>query len=375
MQERRKKEGVKVYNLYARYPERWRAYRGLYNPQTLGAVKKLLLKEQPAVIHAHNAHCYLSYHCFKIAHDLKIPVVLTMHDAMSFDYGKFTQFIDPHDLSPYPEFNYTINPCRTLKTYRFRYFPLRNCIIKWYLHHYVTTIIAVCNELKKALLANGISCSVAVHNGIELQEFQGAASKIADFKNANGLINKKVILFAGRLSFLKGGEQIIRAMQDVCARVKNAVLLVAGRAEGYARHMEKLAEAAGIRDHILFTGWISGEELKSAYAASDLVVCPSICWDSFPTVNLEAMAMKKPVIATCFGGSKELVVDGVTGYIVNPFNTALLAEKITELLTDDNKARQMGEAGYRRISEGFAIHAQAQKMLTVLAAAVRTRQH
>ena len=55
---------------------------------------------------------------------------------------------------------------------------------------------------------------------------------------------------------------------------------------------------------------------------------PSICFDTFGLVSLEAMEMKKPVVATSFGGSKEVIEDGVTGFIENPFDVAAYADKI-----------------------------------------------
>jgi len=65
------------------------------------------------------------------------------------------------------------------------------------------------------------------------------------------------------------------------------------------------------------------------------------------------MACKKPVVATCFGGSCEVVIDGKTGYIVNPFNTKEMADKVIDLLKNPEKARQFGEAGYERVKNEF----------------------
>ena len=68
---------------------------------------------------------------------------------------------------------------------------------------------------------------------------------------------------------------------------------------------------------------------------------------------LEAMACKKPVIATSFGGSREMVLDGETGYIVNPFDTENMAGKIADLLRNPEKALTFGEAGYERVKNEF----------------------
>jgi glycosyltransferase involved in cell wall biosynthesis len=163
-------------------------------------------------------------------------------------------------------------------------------------------------------------------------------------------------------------------MTSVCKTVHNAVLLIAGKQDGYGEHMQQMAKESGIEQSVIFTGWLSREDLMVAYQCSDVVVSPSIYLDNFPTVNLEAMAMRKPVIASCFGGSKELVFDGMTGYIVNPLNTEQLAERIIELLTDKAKAALMGEAGYQRIADKCSIQQQGQKMLILLKAAQTNRR-
>ena len=362
--------GIKVYSLYTKLPERLRAWSSFYNPQVLPAVRKILAEEKPAVIHAHNIHNYLSYHCLKVAHDVQIPVVLTMHDAMSFSFGKYFEFIDKTNLAQYPPASY--NPLgfwSMLKANRFRYIPFRNQIIRTYLHKYVSTMVSVSTELQKALYAHGINCTEVVHNGIDLTAFAVDTEKTAGFRNTCDLNDKSVVLFAGRVSYLKGGEQVLKAMTSVCKALPNAVLLIAGKQDGYGEQMKQMAKDSGIENSVIFSGWLSREDLMVAYECSNVVVSPSIYLDNFPTVNLEAMAMKKPVIASSFGGSKELVFDGMTGYIVNPLNTEMLAERILELLRDKGKAARMGEAGYQRVADKCSIQQQGQKMLALLQAA------
>ena len=67
------------------------------------------------------------------------------------------------------------------------------------------------------------------------------------------------------------------------------------------------------------------------------------------------MACKKPLISTCFGGSSEAIIDGETGYIVNPYNVAVMAEKITELLEDKSEGDLFGQKGYKRVKEEFSL--------------------
>ena len=79
---------------------------------------------------------------------------------------------------------------------------------------------------------------------------------------------------------------------------------------------------------LIFGGWLEGAELATAYRLADVVATPSVCFDSFPTVNLEGMAAGAPPVTTCFGGAKEAVIDGETGFVVNPFDTDTLSDRL-----------------------------------------------
>ena len=70
------------------------------------------------------------------------------------------------------------------------------------------------------------------------------------------------------------------------------------------------------------------------------------------------MAAAKPVITTCYGGSPEVVVDGETGFIINPFDTNMFAERLEHLLTNPDLRQQMGQAGRKRLIEQFSLEKQ-----------------
>jgi len=328
-------QGLKVFRIFSKYHERWRAYLSLYNPQVVKKFRAIIQEINPDVVHANNIHFHLSYHCLKIAKQYNKAVFLTARDIMLFNYEKLaTQKYLQH-------FN-----CRTcwwdhLKQAKKRYNPLRNFLIKKYLR-YVDRIFSVSHALKDALNQNEIKNIEVNHTGIDINDQQVSPEKVEDFKRKYNLLNKKIVFFGGRISGLKGLNQINQAMAKVKEEIPATVLLIVG--------------SKGI-------GWLSGDELKTAYYSADIVIVPSISLDPFPRSNLEAMVCRKPVIATCFGGSPEIVQDGVTGYVVNPFNTELMAEKIIDLLKNPKKAEQFGQAGYERIKKDFSLEAHAKQTL------------
>lgn len=322
-------QGLKVFRIFANYHERWRGYLSLYNPQTVRKVREIIQEINPDVVHVHNIQSYLSYHCLKIAKKLKKPVFFTVRDVMLFNFEKLAtqKYLEKFD-------------CRTnwwdhLKQAKKRYNPLRNIFIKRYLR-YVDQIFAISQALKEALNQNGIKNVGVSYTGIDVDDWQVSSELVEGFKKKHNLQGKRVIFFGGRISGLKGLEQINQAVAKVKEVMPEAILLIAG--------------TRGV-------GWLSGDELKAAYASADVVVVPSICLDAFPRSNLEAMACKKPVITTCYGGSPEIVQDGITGYIVNPFDVELMAEKILDLLKNPEKARQFGQAGYERVKTHFNLDA------------------
>lgn len=352
-------EGIKVFRIYVPfYNEKWRAYLSLYNPKAVKKVKKILKKIEPDIVNTHNIHYYLSYYSLKLAKKNSKAVFLTAHDVMSFHYGKMFEFINQDNLEIPNEFNYKITFWQQIKRFKKRYNPFRNIVIRHYLK-YTDKIIAVSQALKKALNQNGIKNVDVIYNGIDVEEWQISQNRIEEFKSKFDLDNKKVVLFGGRLSSLKGGNEIIKAMELVSKKIPNAVILVLGEENSYAQKIKQIAGKKNVR--LIFTEWIEKDELKAAYWSSDLVVTPSIYLDPFPTVNLEAMACKKPVVGTCFGGTLEIIENKKTGYIVNPFNIKLMSGKIINLLDNFEKRKSFGECGYEKVKNNFNLDKQLEK--------------
>ena len=130
------REGIPTYHLHATYPDRWRAWLSLINPQTMTPFHHLLDRLQPDVINAHNIHFYFSYHVLKIAHQHHIPTVFSAHDVMPFAYTKLSHFVRPDGWGVTSPQDYRLPFGYNLMHNRFRYNPLRNLIIRYYLNKY-----------------------------------------------------------------------------------------------------------------------------------------------------------------------------------------------------------------------------------------------
>ncbi len=318
----------------------------MYNPRVLRRVDQLLRELKPDVVHANNVHYYLSWAALAVAKKYA-PVVWTARDAMAVCYGKLDtpRYLDHLDAR--------ISWRDNLKVARRRFNPLRSPFIKHYLRE-VNARYAVSEALASALGQNGVSGVETIHTGIDPKVWQALPEAVAAFKEQFGLAGKRVILFGGRLSSEKGGGRALEALGEVVEALPEATLLVAGPADGYAA-LSREAGRRGITGHLTFTGWIGREDMKAAYATAELVWVPSLYLDPFPRIVLEAMASGTPVVGTCFGGAREAILDGVTGFVVDPRNSHEMARRTLELLNDHTQAHTFGQAARERVEEHFGL--------------------
>lgn len=165
-----------------------------------------------------------------------------------------------------------------------------------------------------------------------------------------GLGGAVKFLYVGRVSKEKNLEILARAFMSVIDSGKACDLIVAGDGP-YRKELEKLLHGYPV----LFTGFLSGEELYAAYASSDVFVFPSAT-DTFGNVVLEAQASGLPVIVSDKGGPKELISNGRTGVVVKADDVGALAGAMTNFLNDRLNIARMGMEA-RCFTENSGIHA------------------
>ena len=355
-----------VVSLPVSYRISLRHWFSLRNPRVSRMVKEEMKRIRPDVVHAHNIHTYLTYDALRIARKFTPRVFLTTHDVMSFAYGRLKT--DRYLASLGKDVTVTMGD--NIRTIGLQWNPLRNFLIRRTLRRYVTKVCAVSDALKRALEANGIGNVTVVPNGIDLGAWTSDAAAQERLRNEWGLHKRKVILFGGRLSVDKGVVPLLHALDRLRTAVPSVLLLVVGdqkRWDGLARQAGFGNDLSG---HWRCTGWLPHSlpagrqaQMPDAYGVADVVAVPSLCLDCFPSMNLEAMAARKPIVGTIFGGTPEMVEHGMTGLVCDPRDTATFAESLQTLLENDELARAMGEAGRRRVEKEFTVALQAQRYL------------
>lgn len=370
-------EGTAVVKLHSDYPVRWRAWVALDNPRVAGPLEELYARWRPDVVHSHLIHTHLGYGALTRARAAGAGVVFTAHDVMTFCYQKLTCFHGGEErgglLRDYRAYWQKCIPCQ-----RGRFRPGRNRRIRGVLERDVHRMTVVSDALGVVLRANDLCVDRTVHNAIRLQPRLPDASAVAAFRERHGLVGKRLLGIAGRLHEQKGVLQLFRMLAKLAPAHPDLLLLVLGLRDVYDREFAAAAREFRVAERIVPTGWLAGDELQAAYAAVDVFVTPSICFDTFGLVNLEAMEHAKPVVATAFGGSPEVVVDGETGFVANPFDVEAWVARLDRLLRDPDLRARMGGAGRRRLVERFTIERLTDEYLEeygrAIAAAARGRR-
>jgi glycosyltransferase involved in cell wall biosynthesis len=194
--------------------------------------------------------------------------------------------------------------------------------------------------------------------GVPFERFEPSSELREASRRRYGIADDdRVITQVGMLAEIKRPEIAIEALATVLAKIPRALLVLAGGERpsryGVKASLERLADSLGVRERVRFLGEI--EDIESVFAAGDVHLHSGVR-ETFGMVMVEAMAMKKPVVAVDMCGPSEIIVDRETGRLVPPPGAARdLGEAIVEVLSDPQWAAQLGEAGYRRAHERFGV--------------------
>ena len=173
------------------------------------------------------------------------------------------------------------------------------------------------------------------------------------------------VLFAGRLYRLKGVLDLFEAAARV-GRTRHVELRLAGSLADweYVAQLRKAADDLGIADRVAFLGLLDEQALQRELGTAAVLVLPSY-QETAPMVIVEAMAAGVPVIASDVGGTRHLVADGETGYVVNPRDISALADRLERVLADEALRRRFGEASRTRAGEIYSADRVAEQTLDV----------
>ena len=226
-------------------------------------------------------------------------------------------------------------------------------------------IVANSEAVKNYLVAEGVSKDKikVVYNGLDLERLTPRLTDRRAICEEMGLPadeNVKFITMVANLRHeVKNQPMFLRAAAKVAPKFPNAHFVLAG--EGARRAgLEKLAKDLNIAQNTHFTGRCAlvPELLSISYAG----VLTSFN-EGFSNAILEYMAASLPVVATSVGGAGEAVIENETGFLIESDNDEMLANRLVDLLEDEEKARELGANGKKIAEEKFSCAAQLENTL------------
>ncbi len=236
-------------------------------------------------------------------------------------------------------------------------------------------IITVSNVMQDDLTRHGWPSSKisVVWNGVDPDLYDPAQCKKEDYeairKNYGIPDDWNMLLFLGRLTWVKSIKNLVQALPMVLKEYPKTKLVILGKGEEQKDIVESAARL-GIKDNIVYRfDFVPETERILHYAAADLCIFPSI-YEPFGIVSLEAMSMAKPVIVGARGvvGFREQVINSgpdQNGIHINGEDPADIAWGIKEALSDPKRAKQWGIKGRKRVLEYFTWRKVAEQTLEI----------
>lgn len=229
-------------------------------------------------------------------------------------------------------------------------------------HLLADKVVAVSFDLEQFLLRtfdrNQVAC---IHNGINLESIVVTMSR-AD-KRKEWQVDDKTIMIGtvGRLVPVKGHMVLLEALQILRRQHDNVKLLLVG--DGPLRDtLEAEAKRLGLEQFVIFSG--HQEQPYDLINMMDIFLLPSL-HEGIPMVLLEALALRRPVVASRVGGIPEVLSHGRTGMLISPANPAELAGAIGDLIENQDKAAAIGMAGRVQIESEFTASLMADRTVSI----------
>lgn len=198
---------------------------------------------------------------------------------------------------------------------------------------------------------------VVIHNAVDLERFKPNAKSRAEIRCVLGLNDAQpVVGIVGQLTARKGQLELIEAFAQISREVKDAVLLVAGKAlfnrdEEYAVQLERAVASLGITDRVRFLG--PRDDIPKLIQGLDVLVVNSH-EEPFALTVLEGLSSGTAVLATSVGGTPEMIRPGENGWLVEARDQNALAKAMLTLFGDQSLRRRLGREGRRAAIARFS---------------------
>ncbi|MEK6715274.1 MAG: glycosyltransferase [Candidatus Omnitrophota bacterium] len=194
----------------------------------------------------------------------------------------------------------------------------------------------------------------------DLSKFKGVDGQNIRAQYLNGKYDK-LILFAGRLVQQKDIPTLFKAFKLVLNSRPSTLLLIGGSGS-QGDFLKRSALELEISNNVVFTGNIPHMKIPQYLSACDVYVVPSI-FEGTCIAMAEAMAAGRAVVVTKFAGARDLIADGENGFIVEQKDYRTMADRISDLIDNPERAKEMGITASKKIEEYFANNKNIDKVI------------
>jgi glycogen synthase len=343
-EQRREQPGLSVRG-YAPWPRLAGAPEAPYAPALEALSVGLAMARDPVsadVVHTHTWYVGLGGMLVQAVHDL--PLVVTLHSLEPLRPWKADQLGTGYAVSSWAE---------------------RLAVER------AERVIAVSAQMRADILAHfrvEADRVVVLHNGVDADAF--TRTERSDALARHG-VRPPYLLFVGRISEQKGIFPLLEAARTLPDGVQ---LVLCASSPDTPELLGRLEAAVAERPAVR---WINAmlpvPEVVQLMSHAAAFVCPSI-YEPFGLINLEAMGCGTPVVASRVGGIPEVVVDGETGWLVEPGDPAALGRALRHALEDGERGRRMGAAGRRRVEQHFSWDRIAERTMAVYTDAIEAHR-
>jgi glycosyltransferase involved in cell wall biosynthesis len=305
------------------------------DPRPVFRLRRLLMRTGFDLVHAHLPPAELYARVALLGFD-SLPVVITKHNDERFSPG-----------------------------------PGQRLLGRW-VGRRAWHVIAISDAVRRYMAGPALGLDPSrlstIHYGIDAAPFDEVrAPEVAAIRRSWGLGDDALALgFVGRLVEQKDLDTLLRAFALCAARCAEARLIVVGRGPLETR-LKQLAQDLAITDRVVWPGF--REDIAAVMQAFDIFALSSK-YEGLGLVLLEAMAARRPVVATRVSAIPEVVADGETGILVGPRDHEAMAAAF-ERLRDEALRVQLGEAGRRRVLRSFTLERMCRATDDVYATCVR----
>lgn len=329
------------------------AGRVLYSVEARRKIERLVDIERPDVAHLHNIAHQLSPSILYGLRAKGVPVVQTLHDykLVCPNYQMFVGGRPCERCAGGKYYNAVLHRCMRGSVPASALVALEtgtHRLLRSYSRG-VDLFVSPSEELRRRMIAHGVDEGKIVHlpYAIALERYEPRYGS-----DGYGV-------YVGRLSDGKGLDTLVSAL----SMAREVTFKIVGSGP-LTRRLKQAVAAEGL-DRVEFLGYREGEDLRSIVGGALFVAVPSECYENSPLTVYEAFARGKVVIGSRIGGIPELVSEGESGLLFEPGSAPELAERMTELWRDPDRAIAMGRAARDRVERLFGPETHYDKMMAI----------